>query len=83
MTQPCTYCDRPAVDGGYIQPPMCAQHHALAILISMLKSRGLATDYHSIREMAIYYPRAGLHPSHIKALLAPMQEHTGGNRDQQ
>lgn len=77
-TNTCTYCDQPAVDGGYIQPPMCTQHHALAILISLLKSHGQIASLENIRTLAVFFPRAGLQPDDVPALLQPMREEVPG-----
>jgi hypothetical protein len=68
----CTFCPRPAIDGGYIQPAMCTKHHSLAILISMLKSRGQPATLDNINALAAYFHRARLDPDEIPALLAPM-----------
>jgi hypothetical protein len=70
----CTYCDKEAVEGGYIQPPMCPKHHSVAILISMLKSRGQITSRENIKLMANYYPKAGVRPNEVEALLEPMRK---------
>jgi hypothetical protein len=70
----CTYCDRKAVDGGYISPAMCKKHLDLAIIISLLKSRGQPATPENIRVLVAYYrPRIGLDPDEIPALLEPMQ----------
>jgi hypothetical protein len=69
----CTFCNEEAVEGGYIQPPMCEKHHAVAIIISMLKGRGQIASKENIRLMAAYYPKAGLDPNEVEDLLKPMR----------
>lgn len=70
----CFFCKQPTVPGGYIQPPMCEKHHALAILISLLKSRGQLASLENIRLLAGYYRlRTGLDPAEIEALIQPMK----------
>jgi hypothetical protein len=70
----CTYCNQPAIDGGYIQPPMCPKHCSVAILISMLKNRGQLASLENIRLLAAYYPRAGVRPDEVENLLEPMRQ---------
>jgi hypothetical protein len=69
----CTYCDKPAIEGGYIQPDMCPKHHSLAILISFLKNAGYLASLENLRHIALLYPPALLDPDEIEALLAPMK----------
>lgn len=69
----CTFCGQDAIDGGYIQPPMCEKHHAVAIIISMLKGRGQIASLQNICLMADYYPKAGLSPNEVEDLLKPMR----------
>lgn len=70
----CTFCDQPAIDGGYIQPAMCQQHLSVAILISMLKSRGQLASLENIKLMANYYPKADVRPDEVETLLEPMRK---------
>jgi hypothetical protein len=70
----CTFCDQPAIDGGYIQPPMCQRHLSVAILISLLKSRGQIASKENVRLLAAYYPRAGVKPDDVEGLLEPMRQ---------
>jgi hypothetical protein len=70
----CTFCDQPAIDGGYIQPPMCQRHLSVAILISLLKSRGQIASLENVRLLAAYYPRSGVKPDDVEGLLEPMRQ---------
>lgn len=71
----CTFCDQPAITGTYISPAMCPQHHSLAILISLLKSRGHIASLENLRVMAAHLPQAKLKPDEVDDLLKPMRGH--------
>jgi hypothetical protein len=70
----CTFCDQPAIDGGYIQPAMCQQHLSVAILISLLKSRDQIASLENVRLLAAYTPKAGVRPDEVEGLLEPMRK---------
>jgi hypothetical protein len=70
----CAFCDQPAIDGGYIQPPMCQRHLSVAILISLLKSRGQIASLENVRLLAAYTPKAGIKPEEVEGLLEPMRQ---------
>lgn len=61
--------------GGYVQPEMCKKHLDLAIVISLLKSRGYLASLENIRQLVdIYRPRLDLDLDEIAELLKPMRE---------
>jgi hypothetical protein len=70
----CTYCSEMAIDGGYIQPPMCTKHHSIAILISLLKRREQIASRENIKLMANYYPKLGIKADEVDSLLEPMRK---------
>ena len=74
-TPTCTFCDRPAISGGYIQPPMCNEHHTLAVMVSLLKNYNLPINLENLNRLASgMYPRVKLLPDAIPDLARPMLE---------
>jgi hypothetical protein len=75
MDQQCTFCERTAISGGYLQPPMCELHHTIAIMISLLKSYGLPVEMGHLNRLAVaIYPKTNLSPEQISGLAQPMLE---------
>lgn len=74
-TATCTYCDRLAVSGGYIQPAMCERHHDLALVISWLSGNGRPVTAENVRVLVSHYrPRLSVQPDEVESLLAAMQK---------
>jgi hypothetical protein len=66
----CSFCERDEIAGGYLQPPLCAKHHALAVVASMLRSRGQPVTAETIKQCVALYPKAGIRPDEVEALYA-------------
>lgn len=71
----CTFCERTAISGGYLQPPMCELHCVIAIMISLLKSYGLPVRLDHLNRLAVaIYSKTNLTPEQIPDLARPMLE---------
>jgi hypothetical protein len=68
----CTFCERDAMSGAHLQPPMCEKHHAVAVVISLLKAYAQPVTVRHIREFVTRYPQAGLSPGEVDALYRAM-----------
>ena len=68
----CTYCEREEMANGYLQPPMCARHHVVAVIASMLRSRGQPPSVESIKRLLEVYPQGGITVDQVDELARPM-----------
>jgi hypothetical protein len=68
----CTFCDRPAFGEKYVSPAMCEKHFALAIVVSLIESRGREATLDNVRIIVSRYAHTGLSLDEIDDLYASM-----------
>lgn len=68
----CTYCHREQWANGFLQPPMCAKHHSAAVVLSLIRSRGVSPNLEHARIVVSRYPKTGLSLDELDELCQPL-----------